>query len=337
MEAKTRDRLFVALASVALLGIAGTGFYFWRLKAVPPKNVEAAPAPAVEQPTVNEVSFTGAIQARNLIPMAPPIDGTVEALDVAEGDEVFEGQPIARIKNEGLQAAFDQATQELEQIESRIHNLESALINARLETSRALADAQRSQADFDRVEKLATREQLLYREGATARLKFEKAMKDLELATAERNSLRESARQAEERVQFLIKDIDGAKKTVDEREKNLESAKADLQAAEVLSPVDGLLISVKPKVGEHVDVNMKDMFVIAVAPEELEVPVEPEPKIAERIKDGAPALIQIPELSRDGIEGEVRRDEDGKFHVEFDAADATIKPGLQAIVKIRIE
>lgn len=337
MEARTRDRLFIALASVALIGVAGTGFYFWRLKAEPPKKVETPAAPVAEQPTVNEISFTGTIQARNLIPMAPPIDGTLEALDVAEGDEVFEGQPLARIKNEGLQAAFDQATQELEQIQSRIHNLESALIAARLETSRALADAQRSQAEFDRIEKLATRQQLLYREGATARLTYEKAQKDLELATSERNSLREAARQAEERVQFLMRDIDNAKKTVDERNRNLEAAKADLQSAEVLSPVDGLLITAKPKVGDQVDANMKDMFVIAVAPEELEVPIEPDPKIAAKIKDGAPALIQIPELSQDGIEGEVRRDEDGKFHVEFEASDATIKPGLNAIVKIRLE
>lgn len=336
MGARFRDRLFLVLASLAMLGIAGTGIYFWRTRAPAEKKAQVASAPAPEEPESPEVSFTGTIQARNVIPVAPPADGTIDSIEVAEGDEVFEGQPLVRIKNEGLQAAFDQASEELEQTQSRIHNLESLLIGARLEASRALADAQRSQAEFDRLEKAATREQLLYREGATARLKFEKAMKDLELATSERNNLREAARQSEERVQFLVRDIDNAKKTVDERTRNLETAKADLQSAELASPVDGLVVTAKVKPGDQVEVNMKDMLVIAVAPEELEIPVEPDAKTAGKIKDGAPALIQIPELSRDGIEGEVRRDEEGKFHVEFEAGDPAVKPGLNAIVKIRL-
>jgi multidrug resistance efflux pump len=336
VEARFGDRLFVVAASVALLGVAATAVHFWRQRAAPQVKSEAARVPAAEETVLDEASFTGVIQARNSIPVAAPIDGTIEALEATEGDSVFEGQVLARIKNEGLLAAYEQAAQELEQIQSRIHNLESALITARLEASRALADSQRSQAEFEKIEKAAIRQQLLYNEGATARLTYEKAQKDRELSSSERTSLREAARQAEERVQFLTSDIDKAKKTVDERTQNLETAKTDLQAAEVQSPVDGLLVASKSKVGDQVQGEMQDLFVIAVAPEELAILIEPDPKIAGTIKDGAPALIQIPELSRDGIEGEVRRDEDGRILVEFEAGDATVKPGLHAIVKIRL-
>jgi multidrug efflux pump subunit AcrA (membrane-fusion protein) len=332
-----RDRWFLVLASAALVAIIGTGGYFLtRSKAAPPpKPIVPAAPPEPAVPTGTEVTFSGTLQARNLIPVPAPIDGTLEALEVEEGDEVAEEQLLGRLRNEGLAAAKEQAQQELEQMQSRVQNLESSLIAARLEASRASADSQRAQAEFERVEKAAIRQQLLYKEGATARLTYEKAQKDLELATSERDSFRTTAKNSQDRIGFLQRDLDNAKKALEERSAAAEEASTDLKAADILAPVDGLLMSVNAKLGEQVPVEMKDLFVIAVAPEELEVLIEPDSKTAERIPDGAPALVQILELSLD-VEGKVARDEDGRIHVEFDAKDRSIKPGLAAVVKIRL-
>ena len=337
MGARFRDRWFLLLASVVLLGVAGAGFYFLRPSgAVKMAVVAPKPEPVAVEQTATEISLTGTIQARNLIPVAAPIDGTIEALEVDDLTEVSEGQLLARIKNEGLQTAHDQAAQELEQMQGRIQNLESALINARLEASRALADSQRAQAEFDKADKFAMRQQLLYKEGATARLVYEKSQKDLELAMSERNSLREMSKNADDRIQFLSRDIESAKRKLEERSAALEDAKTDLLAATVNSPVDGLLLFAKAKVGERVSMDRKDLFTIAVAPEELEIPLDLDAKTAERVTEGMAALVQIVELSQDAIEGEITKDEDGKFHVEFQAADPVVRPGLTAIIKIKL-
>lgn len=338
MGARHRDRLFLALASLALLAVVATGGYFWKSsrpavkKAETPKQAEP---PVESAPTGIELTFSGPVQARNVVPVPAPMDGTLETVEVEEGEEVGEEQLLARVKNEGIEAARQRAQEELDQMQSRVQNLESSLISARLESSRASADAQRAQAEFERLDKAAIRQQLLHKEGATPRLVYEKAQKDLELATSERDSLREAARSAQERIGFLQKDLDNAKRRLDERTQEYEEAKSGAMAAEIRSPVDGVVVSVKAKAGDQVSADMQDLMLLAVAPEELEVLIDVDEKVAAKIPDGTVVAIQVLEVTQD-FEGKVTRDEDGKLHVEFESGDVTVKPGLNAVVKIKL-
>ena len=333
-DKRFRDRWFLTLAGVLLLAVTAAGGYLWR-QLKPPRQ-QPPKQEMVELPSGTGVSFTGPVMALNAVPVPIPVDGTVDSVEVEEGTEVFQGQLLIRIRNEGLDAAREAAQQELEQMQGRVQNLESGVISARLEASRAAAEAARSQGDFDRIERIATRQQMLYREGATPRLVFEKSLKDLELARSERDSLREVARQARERVTFLQRELEFAKKSADEKSQSLEGAKADLQTAEITSPVDGLLVTMRAKPGDQVQASNQDLIVVAVEPSEMQVRIQPDPKVLPKLRDGLPALVQILELSSDGIPGELRREEDGEWHVEFTAADPNIKPGLNALVKVKL-
>src|SRR5688572_29290043 len=60
----------------------------------------AAPAPA----SGTEISLAGKVEAREVVSVQAPSDGTIAEYLVTVGEEVFEGQLIARIANPRLQA-----------------------------------------------------------------------------------------------------------------------------------------------------------------------------------------------------------------------------------------
>lgn len=337
MRKPFRDSWFLALASLFLLALVGGGVWAWRKAKAP-----AAPAPVVQKPVEpvippgQEVSFTSTLQAQVVVAVPSPIEGVLESVEMEAGTEVAEGQLLGRIKNQGLESAQAESQQEVERVQTRINNLESSIIQGRLELSRAMADAERARAEFDKTEKFANRQQLLYNEKATPRLTYEKAQKDYAQAKSDYDTARETSRQADERLKVLTQDLDAARRMMDEKNKLLEAAKSDQSLAEVHSPVDGVLVKATKAVGEEVDPSIRDLFQIAVDPSLLEVLIDPDPNVAGKLQEGLPALVQVLEISGDAMTGEVKKTGSGQWKVEFTTGDPNIKPGLNAIVKVKL-
>jgi HlyD family secretion protein len=165
---------------------------------------------------------------------------------------------------------------------------------------------------------------------------MEKAVADFESARKEYEAVSELARQARERVNAVLQDMDASRKTVSEKTAALEEVKEALQAADVISPVDGVLLSARVKPGEPVDLTMEDLFAVGVDLHELRATVEPDPPVVAKLKPGLPALVQILDYSRDAIEAEIGAVEDGKVVVHFTSPNPAVRPGMPAVVKIRI-
>jgi len=328
------DKWFLLSASAALLVIAGGGVYLWKRSTAPPPPKPVAAEPAI--PAGAELSFSGIVRARHVVLVPAPTDGTLESMEVGVGMEVFEAQLLGRIKNTLLESSRDAAREEMESAQSRVNHLESGLIAARLEASRTAAEASRARMEFEKAEKLYLRQQMLLREGATAKLVHDKAERGYRLAKADDEAQSQTARQAQDRVETISRDLEAAKRALEEKKGEMERATGDLSGAELLSPVDGVLIGARYKVGEEIPPGLEDLFQIGVDLNELEVGIEPDPRVRTRLRDGLPALVQILEISGDAIHAELRLDEDGKARVEFQTADVTIKPGLNAIVKIKL-
>ncbi|MCC7233795.1 MAG: HlyD family efflux transporter periplasmic adaptor subunit [Bryobacterales bacterium] len=326
----------LGIASVAVLALGVSGVTLFRHEAKKPEPKTAAPPPEPALSSGSDVNYTGLINARELLLVPAPVEGTMESVEVQPGQEVFEGQLLGRIRNEGLDGVMTVSREQLEAVQSRVTNLESTLLAARLEASRAGADASRAQGEYDRASKIAMRQQLLYREGATPRLTFEKAEKDSENARAEAEGLRELARRAEEKVKNLGADIEAARKSLEEREKALEAAQNDLSAAEIHSPVDGVVLAVRLKAGDPVDAGMEDLFQLSANPLRLKVVIEPEPPVLAKLHVPMPAAVMVAELPLTSVEGEVAEIKDGRVTVNFDAPDASVKAGLTATVRIKI-
>ena len=293
------------------------------------------PAAATQVPEVEEISLPGKVQAREVTAVAAPIDGTVEEFAVDVGDEVSEGQLLARIHNQSLSGAEEQARQEAERAQEKLNAVESAIIAARLEASRARADASRARSEYERLQKLYAREQLLLREGATPRLKFEKLEKEFLAAQTEFTSLEELAKQAEARVADLLKDQERARASLEDKSAELEAAQTELQATEVHAPVDGVIVARRGQAGDEVSRSVKDLFQIGQDLSKLDVAVEAHPSALKLMKEGQAAVVHIAEMDQ-YLEGSVRAVEESRVLVAFSSASPAIKPGMTVQVRIKL-
>jgi multidrug resistance efflux pump len=330
-----RGKWIPILAGFVLFAMA-VGVVVWRGRRHPVQAPKAAVTAAAIALAQNEVTLQGKIRPQHIRAVGPSVSGFIEAFLVEPGADVYEGQVLARIGAQGLESAREMAQTALERAQEQVSKAEAEVTAARLELSRAEADAQRSRIAMERAEKASARQQTLFREGATPRLVYEKALKEYEAALKDYELIDATVRTGREHIQGGMEEVAGAKKIVADKVKALEDAQDNLAAAEVHSPVDGYVVSRKGEVGGSVG-SSDELFQIATDLYALEVAVEPKAEVLKRIVPGQPALVLVLDLQNTAMAGVVREIKDNQVIVEFNSTLPAIKPGMQADVRFKLE
>ena len=324
---------WLPISGIAVFAAVAVGALLLLRRPAPASRAALAPAPAtVVGP---EVSLPGKIRAQSIVAVAVPVEGAIESLLVEAGQPVYEGQLLGRVRNTGLEGAQQEAVADAEHAQERYSQFQNELIVARLEASRARADATRAQGEQDRAERAYQRQQMLHREGATPRLVFEKAAAEFQSAKTDRDTRAELARVAEDRLSNLVKSLDAARKTLDEKNEALDGAREEAAAAEIHSPADGLVVAVTKQPGDEVTTEVRDLFQIAVNLSALEAVLDPAPPALARIRPGQEALIQFAEFP-DVIPGKVKAIQGAQVIVEFTSPNPAVRPGATAQVRIKL-
>jgi multidrug resistance efflux pump len=327
---------WIPVAIACLLVIVAIGVVAWRGQHHPVAPPPAAAAAAIAAAR-NEVTLQGKITPRHVTGVGAPVPGFIEAFLVEAGQDVYEGQVLARVGAQGLESAREAAQAALDRAQEQVTKGEAAVNAARLELSRAEADAARSRLALDRAERLRDRQQTLFREGATPRLVYEKALQEYEAAQRDYAPIDATVRTGREQVQGTLTDLDASRKIVAGAMQQLEEARENLAAAEMHSPVDGYVVSRKGEVGENAAQLGDQMFQIATDLFALEVAVDLKPELLKRIVPGQPALVLVLDLQSVAMQGVVREVKNNQAIVEFDSALSAIKPGMQADVRFKLE
>jgi HlyD family secretion protein len=327
-----RGKQLVAAGALVLAAIAAGGLFSLRRSAPPPASPKRAEQP---EQFAAYVILPAKIRALTVTAVAVPVQGTVESLLVDVGQQVYEGQLLGRIGNTSLDADQQSAAAELERAQARLSDLEGKLIVSRAEASRARSEAARVQAEFDRAERAYLRQQMLVKEGATPRLVYEKSAKEYAAARLERDTAADLARGAEDRLSTLVKNTDVARQSAEAGTQALDSAKQAAAAAEIHSPVTGVVVARTRQAGEEVTPDIQDLFQIASDLSALEAVVEPDAAALARIRPGQEALITIAGAP-DAILGQVSDVKGSEVLIRFASPSPAIRPGLTAQVRIKV-
>lgn len=329
-----RGKWLLFSGTVILLAIAAGALSVLK-KPAPVAAKKAEEKPAGPQ-LGDELAFNGKIQAAHIVAVRAPVDGLLDSWDVDAGQDVVQGQPLGRVKNTALESALERAQMELDRAQSKVTGIEGSILAARLEAARAEGDASRTRTELDILERQYLREQNQFKEGAIARLKFEKTEQAYNKAKAEAATSAGVAATTADRVNKLEKDLELAKKTLEDSTGVLEDAKSDLEAAVVIAPADGTVIALKVQPGEEVNRSMMDLVQLAVDPAILDVVVQPEPAALKMLAAGQPALVLVPEVLAEGLVGQVKSVNETEAIVEFTSPNPAIKHGMQAGVRIKL-
>lgn len=318
----------------ALLGIAALGagaYYAFREYQKPaPETKQANAAPTTDPASV---TYPGQIRALKTLPIPAPIDGTLEEVTVADGEEVYEGQLLARITNSTLEAAKQKTAEDLESLKAKLEGFESQLVAARLESSRASADLARARAEYEIASKNFERQKLLFREGAGAKKNYDNAEAAFKKIADERAQLENTVKVADSRAATLASSVEDARTKLSEATAESEDTEAEILTGEIKAPVSGLLVNHKKNAGDQVTRDIADLFEIAVDLTALEVIVDVPKALESKLAAGQNALVNIAEAGPAPLEAKVREVKDGQAFVEFLSPSPAIKPSMTAQVR----
>ena len=325
-----------ALLSVAavLAGVAGGVLSLRHRRPAPALPVRAA-GPAVLP--ANQVTLSGAIRPQHIVGVGAQVNGVIDAFLVDVGQDVYQGQVLARIGSHGLDSSREAAASAVDHAQERVIRAEAAVAGARLEQSRADAEAQRARFAMERAEAAHSRQQLLFAQGATPRLVYEKAESEYDSARAEFAVMDKAARSTADRVQSALQEVASAQKILAGENQRLEESQAAFEAADVHAPVDGLLVGRNGEVGKPAQEFGDNLFQIATDTYALEVALEPQPPVLKRLRPGQPALVLIPDLQIPGITGDIKEIKGAQVLVEFNSTIPAIRPGMLADVRLKLD
>lgn len=323
---------WVLISVAAVLAGAGGGALslHWKGRTTTPAR---KPGAALIQ-TASEVTLPGKLRPQHITTVQADLDGDIDAFLVDAGEDVFTGEVLARIGTSGLESQRDAAATAVSAAEEQVSKAEANVASTRLEASRADADRQRSRAALDKAQAAYDRQQMLNQHGATPRLAWEKAQRDLQSAREEYEAMDKAARLSGEQVQSALNNLTAAQKAVAEGNLQLAAARDNIQSGEVHSPVDGTVVARNGEVGQPAGA---DLFEIATDMFALEVALEPEPQVLQRLRPGAPALVLIPDLQNAGIAGQVKEIKDNAVVVEFNCTLAGVRPGMPVEVRLKLQ
>ena len=325
-----------AVPSAAAIVIIGAGIFLLKHRQKPLPVSRQAEAAVI---TADEVTLSGQIRPQHVIGVGSTVSGNIDALLVNVGEEVFEGQLLARIGSSNLDSDREAATQAVERAQDQVTKAESALNASRLEASRADADMQRARMQIDRAQTNLERQTTLNKAGATPKIVYEKAVKDYEAATGEFEIMDKALRAARENVAAASVKVNDAKNALTQKSRELEGTEGQYAAAEVHAPSDGVVVGRKGEAGKPAQEFGDQLFQIATDIYALEVPLLAKPEVLKRIHPGQSATVLVLDLQSAGIPGTVKeiKEKEGEIVVEFGSTVPAIRPGMRADVRLRLE
>ena len=175
---------------------------------------------------------------------------------------------------------------------------------------------------------------MLYREGAASRQAYEKTVAEHEETQKQFETIRAVARQAEEGTATAQAKVDAAQKSVEQFEREIEAINSDREAAQIVSPVRGVITGMAARQGEEVHPGMEALFLIAVDLSRMTATLEPSPAEMALIRPGETAFIHVAELPAQSLEGTVTEMRVGSVIVDFANPSPEVRPGLTAQVTI---
>ncbi|MFW2389911.1 MAG: efflux RND transporter periplasmic adaptor subunit [Polyangiales bacterium] len=171
----SRNRILLLVVALALVAVA-IGVYFLTRR---PEGSPYRSAQVTEASIVKEIRVTGSLELTEQVEVPAPVKGQLVEVVVRPGDEVEEGQLLARLDKVSAEVAFMVARSELQV--------------ARANVSEAEASTQRASRSLARSERLAEKGLASASALEAARSETSKARAALRAARAERSAAEERA------------------------------------------------------------------------------------------------------------------------------------------------
>jgi len=286
-------------------------------------SADTLTVPATAEDLTLRITASGSVVAIDTVNLSPKTAGRVEELLVEQGDRVTEGQLIARMENDELEAQRLQALANLDQAEARLAQLRAGtrseeLAQAQQSLRQAEAAVVQAQSRLDLAKQRVQRNQRLYQEGAIARDTLDEVMN--EVRSAEANLFQAQARAQEVRDRLIQlqngtrpEEITQAEAQVAEASARLRGVNTQIEDTFIRAPFAGVITQkyavegafVTPTTSASNTTSATSTSIVALASGQEVLADVPEVDIRQ-IRQGQRVEIRVDAYPDEIFEGKVR-------------------------------
>ncbi|MEA5462322.1 HlyD family secretion protein [Leptothoe sp. PORK10 BA2] len=176
-------------------------------------DVTALTVPVESKEVTVRINASGEVEAFNTVNLSPKNAGIVAELLVEQGDKVEQGQVVARMDMDDLNAQLRQNQANLVEAQAQLQDLQQGTDRPQLAQSEANLEAVKAQvveaeANLRLVESDLDRDRNLYTQGAISERELDNSQNAVDSAIANVNQLRARLNEAQQRLSDLEDDPD---------------------------------------------------------------------------------------------------------------------------------
>lgn len=287
-----RSSKWSAVLIVALLALAGTGFYIWQQKNAAPEYKTSK----IEKGSITaSVSASGTLSPVVSVQVGSQISGQLKEVLADFNSEVKQGQLIARIDPETYETRVRQAQADVDAARAQVMTQQANIAAQRASVAKAEVDLAEARRDLDRKQQLVDRGFISGAERDKAQATYNAAVEQVNTAKAQAAVAAANARNAE----AIVK----------QREAALAQAQIDLKRTEIRAPVNGVVIKRSVERGQTVAASLQapELFIIAENLTDMQVDASIDESEIGRIHVGQKASFTVDAFPGRGFEGTVKQ------------------------------
>ncbi len=263
---KSKKKMWIIIGSIVLIAVI---VIFAILKGKGEDGIRVSTEKVVKRTIIQTVSSNGKIQPEKDIKISPYISGEVVELKVKEGDQVKQGDLLAKIDPEIYISIYDQQ-------EASVNTQKANEANSRARLTQQKAQFENARMTYERQEKL-------FKQNVISKAEFDQSKASFEVAKAQVEAGEEDIKASS----FMVKSSEAA----------LKKAKEDLTKTAIFAPSDGTVSKLSVEQGERVTGASQfssgtEIMRIANL-NEMEAQVEVNENDIVRVSVGDTALIEV--------------------------------------------
>ena len=335
-----RKPVIIVLMAI-IIGVGCSAYYYYGNRATAEGNLardvtaKSSPAGAVASPNASfdpetpVLTAAGYVVAKNKVEVGSKIIGRVQLIEVDTGDLVKQGQVIARLESNDLEAQLRQAEADLQVSQRRYEELMAG--SRSQEIYQAKARLELAEANFRNAEINLERYKRLDQLGVIATQQFDSARNEYEVRRAEEKAAREAFDLVREGPRPETTAV--LKGEVLLAEAKVQFHKTQLKNALIESPIAGVVLERMVQIGEVVapgvggGQGLRTGIIRVASFDDLRVEVDINEGDIAKLQDNQPADVTLESVPDKSFKGYVAR-----IYPEANRQKGTIKVEV-ALVK----
>ncbi|HWR53432.1 MAG TPA: efflux RND transporter periplasmic adaptor subunit [Bryobacteraceae bacterium] len=256
---------------------------------------------------VKTISATGRVQALKTVEVGSQISGVIAGIFADFNTQVKQGQVIARLDSEQLEAQLAQARANLLAAQAGVMAAQGSVASSEASITAAEANADRARSAMEDARASYARNLELFNAGVLARQALDTSKAGFDQSAAQYNQAVAQAGQSKAQLTTVRAQLASARAQEQQARAAVEIASVNLGRSVITAPVDGVVIARNVDVGQTVAASLQapTLFVIANDLSAMQVLADVDEADVGQLAPGAKASFTVDAFPRDTFEGRI--------------------------------